>query len=53
MKSKQLLIDIPNTNTRQFRYFAHGSLGIAFLLELLSGNRQYPTPYVLFQHLHL
>ena len=29
------------------------TLGIAFLLELLSGNRQYPTPYVLFQHLHL
>ena len=50
---REVVVDIPDANLSQLRYFAHGSLGIAFLLELLSGNRQYPTSYVLFQHLHL
>lgn len=50
---REVVIDVSDTNSSQFRHFAHGSLRIAFPLELLSGNRQYPTSYVLFQHLHL
>ena len=50
---REVVVDISDANLGQFCYFAHGSLGIAFLLELLPGNRQYATSYVFFQHLHL
>lgn len=50
---REIVIDIPDTNPGQFSYFSHGTFGIAFLLELLPGNRQYATSYVFFQHLHL
>ena len=50
---REVVVDIPDTHACQHSYLAHGCFGIAIPLELLSGNRQYPTPYVLFQHLHL
>ena len=50
---REVVVDVSDANSSQFRHFTHGSLGIAFPLELLSGNRQYATSYVLFQHLHL
>ena len=50
---REIVVDIPDTDACQFGYLAHGGFGITLLPELLSGNRQYATSYVLFQHLHL